>query len=165
MQSKNSKAEGVLHLLDRFPALRRLARDAALGRIPLVRQLSATDCGAAAIAMVLAYHGKEVPLAEIRQTLGIGRNGTTASALLSAGRLYGLRGRSVRVEVDDLSALQPGSILYWEFRHYVVLERVEAELSVFRWELCRGTQSETLGRCRARNYRAAGTRFPQPYQL
>jgi ABC-type bacteriocin/lantibiotic exporter with double-glycine peptidase domain len=127
MQSENGKTEGAPHLLDRFPALRKLARDAALGRIPLVRQLSATDCGAAAIAMVLAYHGKEVPLVEIRQALGTGRNGTSASALLSAGRLYGLRGRSVRVEVDNLSALRPGSILYWEFRHYVVLEHVGAD--------------------------------------
>jgi vanadium-dependent haloperoxidase-like protein len=32
----------------------------------------------------------------------------------------------------------------------LILECVEAELSVFRWELCRGTQSETLGRCRAK---------------
>lgn len=83
-----------------------------------------TDCGAAALAMALAYHGKEVPLAEIRQVLGVGRNGTKGSALISAGRLYGLRGRSVRVEVENLEALGSGSILYWEFRHYVVLEHV-----------------------------------------
>jgi ATP-binding cassette, subfamily B, bacterial len=124
MQSENGKAKGAAHLLDRFPALRNLARDAARRRIPLVRQLSATDCGAAALAMALAYHGKEVPLAEIRQVLGVGRNGTKGSALLSAGRLYGLRGRSVRVEVENLEALSSGSILYWEFRHYVVLEHV-----------------------------------------
>ena len=128
MKRKNSEAEGAPHLLDRFPALRNLSRDAARRRIPLVRQLSATDCGAAALAMALAYHGKEVPLAEIRQALGVGRNGTKGSALLSAGRLYGLRGRSVRLEVEDLSALSPGSILYWEFRHYVVLEHVEADV-------------------------------------
>ena len=65
-----------------------------------------------------------MPLAEIRQALGVGRNGTTVSALLRAGRLYGLRGRGVRAEVDDISALPCGTILYWEFRHYVVLERV-----------------------------------------
>ena len=119
----NQPAESS-RLLDRFPALKRLAHGRSSRRIPLVRQLSATDCGAAALAMVIAYHGKEVPLTEIRQTLGVGRNGTTASALLRAGRLYGLRGRGVRAEVEDLSALPSGTILYWEFRHYVVLEQV-----------------------------------------
>ena len=124
MNSETNKPGETFGLLDRFPALGRLARDRPARRIPLVRQLSATDCGAAALAMVLGYHGKEVPLAEIRQALGVGRNGTTASALLRAGRLYGLRGRGVRAEVDDLTALPAGTILYWEFRHYVVLESV-----------------------------------------
>ncbi|MGO9169614.1 MAG: cysteine peptidase family C39 domain-containing protein, partial [Candidatus Sulfotelmatobacter sp.] len=111
-------------LVDRFPALRKLSSDRRPGRIPLVRQLAATDCGAAALAMVLGYHGKQVPLDEIRQALGVGRNGTSAAALLRAGRLYGLRGRGVRAEIDDLRSLPAGSILYWEFRHYVVLQRV-----------------------------------------
>jgi ABC-type bacteriocin/lantibiotic exporter with double-glycine peptidase domain len=74
--------------------------------------------------MVLKYHGKEVPLTEIRRVLGIGRNGTTASALLRAGSLYGLRGRGISAEVHDLSALPPGTILYWKFSHYVVFEQI-----------------------------------------
>ena len=124
METATDKPGETFRLLDRFPALRRLARDGPSRQIPLVRQMSATDCGAATLAMVLRYHGKEVPLGEIRQALGVGRNGTTVSALLRAGRVYGLRGRGVRAEIDDVSALPCGTILYWEFRHYVVLERV-----------------------------------------
>lgn len=112
----------ISNLVDRFPALRRLAPDRNSRRVPSVRQLAASDCGAAALAMVLGYHGKQVPLDEIRQTLGTGRNGASASALLRAGRLYGLRGRGVRAEINDLHSLPAGSILYWEFRHFVVLE-------------------------------------------
>ncbi|MFZ0322200.1 MAG: peptidase domain-containing ABC transporter [Candidatus Sulfotelmatobacter sp.] len=111
-------------LVDRFPALQKLASDRKADRIPIVHQLSATDCGAAALAMVLGYHGKQVPLDEIRQALGVGRNGTSAAALLRGARAYGLRGRGVRAEIEDLRALPPGTILYWEFRHYVVLQRV-----------------------------------------
>jgi ATP-binding cassette subfamily B protein len=124
---KGDKSGKAARLLERFPALKRLARQPTSRRIPLVRQLAATDCGAAALAMALGYHGKEVPLAEIRQALGVGRNGTTASALLRVGRLYGLRGRGVRAELEDLSALPYGTILYWEFCHYVVLEKVGVE--------------------------------------
>jgi ATP-binding cassette, subfamily B, bacterial len=105
-----------------FPAIHKLALESFSRRIPLVRQLSATDCGAAALAMALGYHGKQVPLSEIRQSLGVGRNGTSAAALLRTGRLYGMRGRGVRAEVSDLGALPPGTILFWEFNHYVVLD-------------------------------------------
>lgn len=112
---------GLSALIDR---LRKLSRHGESRRIPLIRQLSATDCGAAALAMALAYHGKQVPLDEIRQTLGVSRNGTSAAALLRAARSYGLRGRGVRAEIDDLRSLPVGTILYWEFRHYVVLQRV-----------------------------------------
>jgi ATP-binding cassette, subfamily B, bacterial len=124
VDSGTHKPEKAFNLEQRFPALRKLAAKGRPHRIPLVRQLSATDCGAAALTMVLGYFGKEVPLAEIRQSLGIGRNGTSAASLLRAGRLYGLRGRGVRAELDDLSALPQGSILFWEFSHYVVLDRV-----------------------------------------
>jgi ABC-type bacteriocin/lantibiotic exporter with double-glycine peptidase domain len=113
--------------LSRFPALQKLAEEQFSHRIPLVRQLSATDCGAAALAMVLGHYGKELPLAEIRQSLGVGRNGISAAALLRAGRLYGLRGRGVRAEIDDLQSLPTGTILFWEFSHYVVLDRVAGE--------------------------------------
>jgi ABC-type bacteriocin/lantibiotic exporter with double-glycine peptidase domain len=117
----------ISNLVDRFPALRKLLSDRTSHRIPLVRQLAATDCGAAALAMVLGYHGKHVPLDDIRQALGVSRNGTSAAALLRAGRAYGLRGRGVRAEIHDLHSLPTGSILYWEFRHYVVLQSVSRD--------------------------------------
>lgn len=93
-------------------------------QIPVVRQLTPTDCGAAALAMVLRYHGKSVTLAEVRQSLGVGRNGSTAASLLDGGRLYGLRGRGVQADITDLYTLPPGTILHWEFNHFVVLQHV-----------------------------------------
>jgi ABC-type bacteriocin/lantibiotic exporter with double-glycine peptidase domain len=83
------------------------------------------DCGAACLAMVLGYHGKPLPLAEVRGVIGSGRDGATAEALLAAGSWFGLRGRGVRVDsVDALAALDPGAILHWRFNHFVVLDRL-----------------------------------------
>jgi ABC-type bacteriocin/lantibiotic exporter with double-glycine peptidase domain len=45
--------------------------------------------------MVLAYHGKSVPVDKIRETTGVDRNGTTAASIVDAARWYGLRGRGV----------------------------------------------------------------------
>jgi ATP-binding cassette subfamily B protein len=108
----------------RFPAVNRLGRRWPRNRVPVVRQLASVDCGAAALAMVIGYFGKSVSLQEIRNSLGSGRSGATAASILRLGRSYGLRGRGVRVELEDLDHIPAASILYWEFNHFVVFEGV-----------------------------------------
>ncbi|WP_437757317.1 peptidase domain-containing ABC transporter [Sorangium sp. So ce1389] len=107
-----------------LPAARRLIARLRSRRIPFVQQLSAAECGAACLAMVLGYHGRSVPLAEVRDVVGADRDGARATALLGAARHFGLRGRGVRVDVHQLSYLEPGAILHWEFNHFVVFDRL-----------------------------------------
>jgi len=114
----------VPEFVKRYPSLGRIMFQSRYRRIPLVRQLAITDCGAAALAMVLAYHGKPVPLDELRNVIGTGRGGASAASLLRAGRSYGLRGRGVRADIDDLRYLPIGTVLFWEFRHFVVFEKL-----------------------------------------
>ncbi|MCU1277370.1 MAG: lantibiotic transporter permease/ATP-binding protein [bacterium] len=111
-------------LEERFPALGKLGRARRAQRLPVVQQLAATDCGAACLAMVLAHQGKPLPLDEIRSVMGVGRDGSTALAILDAGSWYGLRGRGVRLDLEDLKWLPAGAILHWEFNHFVVFERL-----------------------------------------
>src|SRR3954463_2203700 len=82
------------------------------------------DCGAACLAMVLAYHGKRVPLEELRQVTSTSRDGVDALGLIHAAAGYGLRARGVVANLDELVQLPPGSVLHWEFAHFIVLERV-----------------------------------------
>lgn len=112
-------------LVNRFPGLSRLAHWQLPARIPVVRQLSATECGAAALAMVLGYYGKAVPVDELRNALGTGRDGTNASTILRVGRDHGLRGRGVSLEISEIKALPVGAILYWNFNHFVVYEKIK----------------------------------------
>jgi ATP-binding cassette subfamily B protein len=95
-------------------------------RIPFVAQTMAADCGSACVAMSLAVHGKHVSLDDVREVTGLSRHGLDAQRLLSAAAHFGLRGRGVHLRAPgDLAYLDPGSILHWEFRHFVVLEQVE----------------------------------------
>lgn len=114
-------------LWNRFPGLWRLAIGGANRKIPIVRELTATDCGAAALAMIIRFHGKAVSLEEVRAVTGAGRDGTTAAAILRAGRLFGLRGRVVRAEPENLGDLPKASILHWEFAHFVVYDAQKRE--------------------------------------
>jgi ABC-type bacteriocin/lantibiotic exporter with double-glycine peptidase domain len=93
-------------------------------RIPVVTQVSAAECGAACLTMVLGLHGRRCSLEEVRQQVGCGRDGASAHHILSAARRYGLRGRGLKLEPSELRLLPPGTILHWEFAHFVVLERV-----------------------------------------
>ncbi len=93
-------------------------------RIPTVRQMEEADCGAACLAMVLAFFGRRVELDELRDMTGTGRDGVSALSLAQAARSYALQARGVQADVDDLVHLPRASILHWEMGHFVVLERL-----------------------------------------
>lgn len=93
-------------------------------RVPYVQQLELSDCGAACLAMVLAHHGANVGLEEIRDVTGTGRDGVDALSIVEAARHFGLDGRGVRADLDALGHLPTASILHWQFDHFVVFERL-----------------------------------------
>jgi ABC-type bacteriocin/lantibiotic exporter with double-glycine peptidase domain len=92
-----------------------------------VQQLESSECGAACLAMVLAFHGKEVSLEAVRDLCGGGRDGVSARVIVDAAAHLGLRGRGVKLDVDQLALLPAGAILHWEFQHFVVLAQVRAD--------------------------------------
>jgi len=97
-------------------------------KIPFRQQTSASDCGAACLAMILSYYGKDIPLDEVRNIAGVSRSGANALNLLQAGRWYGLRGRGVNItDISMLTHLPTGTILHWDFRHFVVFEKLKRD--------------------------------------
>ncbi|HEY6320933.1 MAG TPA: peptidase domain-containing ABC transporter [Thermoanaerobaculia bacterium] len=110
----------------RFPALRGLRFGSRRRRITLIQQTAATDCGPACLTMVLGYFGKAVRLDDVRTAMGFSRLGTDALTLVETARIYGLRGRGIKIrDIDALRFLDPASILHWRFNHFVVFERMD----------------------------------------
>ena len=85
----------------------------------MVMQMEALECGAATLAMVLAYYGKWLPLEQVREACGVSRDGSSAHSLLKAARAYGMEANGYRVSVEALEGMQP-AILHWNFNHFVV---------------------------------------------
>src|ERR1700694_4983429 len=119
--------ERSFNLFERFPALLQLGRRSSQRPIPYIPQLTQSECGMASLAMVLNYYGKAARIEELRQIHVTDRSGMTAQDILTLGRYYGLRGRGVALEVEEMELLDRGAILHWNFDHFVVFEKLDGK--------------------------------------
>lgn len=100
-------------------------------KVPVIMQMEALECGAASLAMILAYYGKWIPLEQVRSDCGVSRDGSNAKNVLKAARSYGLIAKGYRYDVEDL--VQNGKfpcIIHWNFNHFIVLDGFKGNKAV-----------------------------------
>ena len=94
-----------------------------VAKVPVVMQMEALECGAASLAMIMAYYGKWVPLEQVRLDCGVSRDGSNARNMLLAARSYGFQADGYRCEPAALrEEMSFPCIIHWNFNHFVVLK-------------------------------------------
>ena len=89
---------------------------------PIIMQLEALECGAASLAMVMAYYEKWVALEQVRVDCGVSRNGSNAKNILAAARKYGFQTKGYVYSVKKLRECGKfPAIIHWGGAHFVVL--------------------------------------------
>ena len=93
-----------------------------VAKVPVIMQMEALECGAASLAMVLAYYGRWVPLEELRKECGISRDGSNLKRILQVARKYELQPKAFQCNIAALkeNGMFP-CIVFWKFNHFVVL--------------------------------------------
>ena len=91
--------------------------------VPVIMQMEALECGAASLAMVMAYYGKWVPLEQVRSDCGVSRDGSNAKNIYMAAQHYGMEVRARRMSPEQIreEGFCP-CIVHWDMNHFVVVK-------------------------------------------
>jgi len=94
-----------------------------IAAVPVIMQMESMECGAACLAMILAWYGKWISLSRLRELCGISRDGARFSTIAKTARSLGLKAQGYRYELDNFfeHAAYP-CIVHWNFTHYIVVK-------------------------------------------
>jgi ATP-binding cassette, subfamily B, bacterial CvaB/MchF/RaxB len=92
------------------------------GKLPVIQQTEAAECGLACLAMIASFHGHRIDLNTLRRRHPVSLNGVTLRSLIRVAGHLRLVSRPLHYEIENLAQLQTPAILHWDMSHFVVLK-------------------------------------------
>lgn len=97
-------------------------KNGCYAKTPTVLQMESSECGAASLAMILGFYGRNIPLEQMRLETDVSRDGATALNIKRAALRLGLNCSAFTKSTEELRQQDMPCIIHWNFYHYVVLE-------------------------------------------
>jgi ATP-binding cassette, subfamily B, bacterial CvaB/MchF/RaxB len=94
------------------------------GRLPVIQQTEAAECGLVCLAMISSYHGRRIDLNTLRRRHPVSLKGATLRALIQVASQMHFVCRPLRFELGHLKRLHMPTIVHWDMNHFVVLKSV-----------------------------------------
>lgn len=95
--------------------------------MPTRLQYQTTECGVAALSMILAYYGCFTSMQAIRDVSGVSRDCMNAADMVRSARHFGLTCKVYRREPEALPAMSFPFVAHLKFIHFVVVEGITAD--------------------------------------
>ena len=96
-----------------------------LQRLPVVRQQSETDCGAACLATICRYDRKYVSLNYLRELARVGQSGASMYSLMQAATSLGYEASPILETYENLKQSDRPCIVNWRGYHWIVVYRAD----------------------------------------
>jgi len=106
------------------------------GRLPVIRQTEAAECGLACLAMVASFYRHQIDLNTLRRRHPVSLNGVTLRALMQVASHLHLASRPLRFDLANLRQLRLPAILHWDMNHFVVIKSVSRKGIVLHDPAC-----------------------------
>lgn len=94
-------------------------------RVPIVRQITQTECGLCCCVMLLRYYGSKESIFDLHRYMDVGRDGLSIYQLKN---LLDERGLHVKIystdDIEKLKLLDLPFICYWNKQHFVVVTKI-----------------------------------------
>lgn len=94
-------------------------------KVPLMRQMSQSECGITSLSMIFSYYGYEGALNELRSDVHGSRYGVSMLSLKKIGETYNFTVNALKVSLTHIETINEPLILFWEHNHFLILEKIK----------------------------------------
>ena len=83
-----------------------------VAKVPVVMQLEALECGAASLAMIMAYYKRWIPLEQVRADCGVSRDGASGKKYLRQPAAMGWKQKAFVMSLRGFAGMVPSPASY-----------------------------------------------------
>ena len=92
------------------------------GKLPVIQQTEAAECGLACLAIVASFHGHRIDLNTLRRRHPVSLNGVTLRSLIQVADHLRLVSRPLHYEMENSGRIAEAGDFHWDMSHFVVLK-------------------------------------------